>query len=97
MPKITPQGTQIGNPKQAKIIMAVVDEEVCEIITRIREQEEAYKKGQETARKQVRTTYNSANLNSCTPIRNTSATDARQHNTERTTQQEHNAPLLQHS
>ena len=41
MPKITPKGTQMGNPKQAKRILEAVDVEVCEIIARIREQEEA--------------------------------------------------------
>ena len=36
VPRITPQGTQMGNPKQEKRILEAVDEEVSEIIIRIR-------------------------------------------------------------
>ena len=42
--------------QQAKRILDAVDEEMVEILTRIRENEKAYEKGQEAARKQARTT-----------------------------------------
>ena len=71
IPTITPQHTKIGNPQQAKRVLDAVDEEMVEILIGIRENEKAYKKCQEAARKQARTTYNFLGLNSSTPIKNT--------------------------
>ena len=45
----------------------------------------AYEKGQETDKKQTRTTYNCLSLNSSTPIKNTGVTENRQQPPERTT------------
>ena len=78
IPTITPQGTKFGNPQQAKRILEAVDEEMVEILTRIREKEKACEKGQEAARKQARTTHNFPSLNSSTPIKNTGTTENRQ-------------------
>ena len=85
VPTITAQGTKFGNPQQAKRILEAVDEEIVEILTRIRDNEKAYKKGQEAARKQARTTYNFLSLNKSTPIKNTGTPENRQQPPERTT------------
>ena len=55
------------------------------ILTRIRENDKAYEKGQEAARKQARTTYNFLSMNSSTPIKSTVTTEYRQQPPERTT------------
>ena len=85
IPTITPQGTKIGNPQQAKRILEAVDEGMVEILSRIRENKKAYEKGKETARKQARTTYNFLSLNSSTPNKNSGTTENRQQPPERTT------------
>ena len=69
IPTITPQGTKIRNPQQTKRILDAVDEEMVEILIRVRENKKAYEKGQESAKKQAKTTYNFLSLNSSTTIK----------------------------
>ena len=85
IPTSMPQGTKIENPQQAKGILKVVEEEIIEITTRIRESKKAYEKGQEASRKQVRTNYIFLCMNSSIPIKNSSTTINRQQPTDRTT------------
>ena len=92
IPTITPQGTKIENLQQARKTLEAVDKEMVGIITRIRESERAYKKGQEAAKQQTRATrstqktdYNFLSLNSSTPIKSTGTAENRQQPPERTT------------
>ena len=85
IPISTPHGMKIENPQQAKGVLKVVEEEIIEITTRIRESKRAYEKGQEASRKQARTNYNFLGMNSSTPIKNSSTTVNRQQPTHRTT------------
>ena len=78
--------------QQARKILEAVDEETIGIITRIRESEKEYKKGQEGAKQQTRaarstqrTDYNFLSLNSSSPIKNTGTAENRQQPPERTT------------
>ena len=80
IPKITPQGTRIDNPHQAKKTLDAVNEELTQILKSIRESGEKYKKEKEEARlreQQARANkpvqryeYNYLSPKSSTPIRN---------------------------
>ena len=97
IPKSTPQGTKIENSQQAKRVLQVLEEEIMTIITRIRESERAYEKGQEALRKQTRANYNFLGVNSSTPIKNGSTAANRQQISDRTTHFNHHSTGLQHN
>ena len=48
--KITPQGIKIENTKDTDKVLEAVDQEVCEILRAIRENEENYEKEKEEAK-----------------------------------------------